>query len=594
MNQRLPKILKLEQHVADLIAAGEVVEKPASVVKELLENGVDAGAGVITVEIAGGGMKYIRVTDNGIGIAPEEAETAFLRHATSKLSDARGLEAIGTLGFRGEALAAIAAVSRVTMQTRQKESAEGIEIALEAGKVLKKSPVGCPEGTTIIIRDLFFNTPARLKFMKSDRAEGSAVAAVVTRLALSRPDISVRFIKDKKQEYHTPGDSRIDSAIYSLLGREVESGLISAATSDDTVNVKGYVSKPSAARGNRGYQFFFVNGRTVKSQLLQTALEQAYRNILPGGRFPSCVLYIESGLNTVDVNVHPAKTEIKFVSDKQFYDGVYYAALGALDKYQRQGEGSLVSPPLSAPVNASVPVSQANRPPVSAPMRVAEPRQIYKRQPENYPAGKELAHTAGATLTPATPSLLSPEPYRVIGETMTMYIIVEQGENVLFIDKHAAHERIHFDALRKKNHKPMSEALLTPIICRLGHEDTAVLLESAEFLDDLGFTAESFGEDCVAVRYIPAEISIDDVEQTLAEICEKLRQSGVAETEKRDSIYKTIACKAAIKAGRSSSQNELEKLAEKVMCGEVTHCPHGRPIVYKLTKTTLDKNLGRV
>jgi len=601
MNQRLPKILKLEQHVADLIAAGEVVEKPASVVKELLENGVDADAGIITVEIAGGGMKYIRVTDNGTGIAPDEAETAFLRHATSKLSDARGLEAIGTLGFRGEALAAIAAVSRVEVQTRQRGSAEGVELVLEAGKVLKKSPVGCPEGTTIIIRDLFFNTPARLKFMKSDRAEGSAIAAVVTRLALSRPDISVRFIKDKKQEYHTPGDSRIDSAIYSLLGREVESGLISTETSDDTVKVKGYVSKPSAARGNRGYQFFFVNSRIVKSQLLQTALEQAYRNILPSGRFPSCVLYIEAGLNTVDVNVHPAKTEIKFVSDKQFYDGVYYATLGALDKYQRQGDGSLVSPPMSAPVNASASTdswtASANKtdPGIRrpAPLHVAEPRQTYNRPSEKHTAGDGLAY-ATPTLTPAGPSLLSPEPYRVIGETMTMYIIVEQGENVLFIDKHAAHERIHFDALRKKDYKPMSEALLTPVICRMGHEDAAVLLESAEFLDDLGFTAESFGEDCVAVRYIPAEISIDDIEQTLAEICEKLRQSGVAETEKRESIYKTIACKAAIKAGRSSNKIELEKLAEKVMYGEVTHCPHGRPIVYKLTKTTLDKNLGRL
>ena len=616
----MPKIQKLEQHIANLIAAGEVVEKPASVVKELLENSIDSGAAIITVEIAGGGMKYIRVTDNGAGIAPDEAETAFLRHATSKLSDARGLEAIGTLGFRGEALAAIAAVSKVEMQTRGEEHETGIELKLEAGKVINKTPVGCPKGTTIIVRDLFFNTPARLKFMKSDRAEGSAVAAVVTRIALSRPDVSIRFIKDKKQEYHTPGDSRIDSAIYSLLGREIESGLISASSSDDTIKVKGYVSKPSAARGNRGYQFFFVNGRIIKSQLLQAALEQAYRNILPGGRFPSCMLYIESGLNTVDVNVHPAKTEIKFVSDKQFYDGIYYATLGALEKNNSIMENHPVGDGLAHPVTAtSSPENQSNRrgdyqSPVNSKyahhtpnpaktfknLQVEEYTQTYKKPPETYytngaktiPAPHNSQETP--TFTPATPSLLAQDSYRVIGETMAMYIIVEQGETVLFIDKHAAHERIHFDALSGKDYKPMSESLLIPVICRFGHEDTTALLESIDLLEDLGFSVESFGEDSVAVRYIPAEIDIDDAEQTLAEICEKLKQSGIAETQRRDNIYKTIACKAAIKAGRSSSQIELEELSKKEMSGEITHCPHGRPLVYKLTKNTLDKNLGRI
>jgi len=613
------KIIQLDQHVADLIAAGEVVEKPASVVKELLENSIDSGAGIITVEISGGGMKHIRVTDNGSGIASEDAEIAFLRHATSKLRNARGLEAIGTLGFRGEALAAIAAVSKIEMQTRRPENKEGTLLRLEAGKVINKTPVGCPEGTTITVKDLFFNTPARLKFMKSDRAEGSALSALVMRIALSRPDISIRFIKDNKQEYHTPGDNKIDSVIYSLLGREMKSGLISAESTDEAISVKGYVSKPSGARGNRGYQFYFVNGRIVKSQLLQAALEQAYRNILPSGRFPSCVLYIESGLNTVDVNVHPAKTEIKFVSDKQFYDGVYYATIGALEKDARlgtrQGEGSSV---LHETLHSTTsPTQNYRRDGYQSPadvkynhkpnstktfqtLGVEEYSKIYKTPPRQGDArqgdGSSVSYQPSnfaPTLAPTNPSLLPQSPYRIIGETMSMYIIVEQDETVLFIDKHAAHERIHFDALRGENYKPMSESLLTPVICRLGHEAAATMLESADFLDDLGFAIESFGEDQVAVRYIPAEIEIDDAEQTLSEICEKLKQSGIAETEKRDNIYKTIACKAAIKAGRSSEQQELEKLAEKVMFGEITHCPHGRPIVYKLTKNTLDKNLGR-
>ena len=328
----MPKIFKLDSHVADLIAAGEVVERPASVVKELMENSIDAGARIISVEISAGGMTYIRITDDGCGIAPEDVKTAFLRHATSKLKNAQGLESISTLGFRGEALAAIAAVSRIELLTREPGAKEGVCLRLEAGEVVDFSPAGCPEGTTIIVRDLFFNTPARLKFMKSDRAEGSAVASAVLRSALAHPDVSVRFIKDGKVDYHTPGDSRVDSCLYSLFGREFSAGLLSADSSDETVSVTGFVSSPNAARGNRSYQFFFVNGRPIRSITLQMALEKAFDNLLPSGRFPACALYIVTRLGDVDVNVHPAKTEVKFASDKQIFDGVYYAVLSALER----------------------------------------------------------------------------------------------------------------------------------------------------------------------------------------------------------------------------------------------------------------------
>ena len=335
----MPKILQLDQHVADLIAAGEVVERPASVVKELLENSIDAGASVLTVEISAGGMTYIRVTDNGCGIAPEDAKTAFLRHATSKLRDAGGLEAIGTLGFRGEALAAIAAVSRIELLTRRQGFDDGVRLTLEAGDTVDFTAAGCPEGTTIIVRDLFFNTPARQKFMKTDRAESSAIASAVLRCALSHPEVSIRFIKEGKTEYHTPGDSRVDSCIYSLLGRDFASGLIKAESLIEDVGVSGFISSPGAARGNRSYQFFFVNGRPIRGITLQAALEQAYANRLTSGQYPSCVLYITLNPASVDVNVHPAKTEVKFVSDKDIYHSIYYAALGALEREADSGGG---------------------------------------------------------------------------------------------------------------------------------------------------------------------------------------------------------------------------------------------------------------
>ena len=600
--------------MADLIAAGEVVERPASVVKELMENSIDAGAGSITVEINAGGMTYIRVTDNGCGIAPDDAGTAFLRHATSKLRDAGGLEAIGTLGFRGEALSAISAVSRIELLTREAGAEEGVRLSLDAGEVVGISPAGCPEGTTIIVRDLFYNTPARLKFMKTDRAESAAIASAVLRCALSRPEVSVRLIRDGKTEYHTPGDSRVDSCIYSLFGRDFSAGLIEAFSSDETVSVAGFISKPAAARGNRGYQFFFVNGRAIQSKTLQSALEQAYANTLQPGRFPSCALYVTTRLGDVDVNVHPAKTEIKFVSDKQVFDGVYYAALGALDaesakntesavnaapgiwgsestaglRYGTQGSGTgakggfktLQVDEYRGKYNADGFKSGVSSGAGAVPMtsRLSPDRQLYS-EPEAPSPGSygvpELMHDNRA--------------FRVIGEALNTYIIAEHMGSVWLIDKHAAHERIHFDALREEGFSPMSQAIITPVICRHGHEDASLLLGSAELLDSLGFTVESFGEDAVAVRRIPSDIEIEDAEPVLSEICAELRRGGTADQARRDSIFRTIACKAAIKAGRASGAYELETLAARVFSGEVSHCPHGRPVAFEITKATLDK-----
>ena len=327
----MPEIQILSPHLADLIAAGEVVERPASVVKELVENAFDAGARTVTVELRGGGATYLRVTDDGCGMAPEDAGIAFLRHATSKLHDEQGLEAIGTMGFRGEALAAISAVSHITLTTRQRGAAAGTHMTLDAGDIQDMYETGCPEGTTMIVRDLFFNTPARRKFLKSDRAEGAACAAAALRCALGRPDVSVRCIRDGEEVFFSPGDNKLDSCVYSLLGRDLAMSLLPCTGEADGVRVHGFISSPAAGRGSRAQQYFFCNGRWIRSAALQAALEQAYRNTLLVGRFPACVLYVELSCAAVDVNVHPAKTEVKFTHERAVFDAVYYGARAALE-----------------------------------------------------------------------------------------------------------------------------------------------------------------------------------------------------------------------------------------------------------------------
>lgn len=337
----MPKIHCLERHVANLIAAGEVVEHPASVVKELTENAIDAGATAVAVEIQRGGMGYIRVTDNGCGMEPEDAETAFLRHATSKIQNAFDLEAIGTLGFRGEALAAIAAVARVELMTRTADREFGTGLTLEGGKVVEREVVGCPEGTTMIVRNLFYNTPARLKFMKRDVAEGAAVYAVVQHVALSHPEVSFRFVREGKEELLTPGDGDLRSAVYAVLGREVALGMLPCKRKDEELSVEGFISRPTCCRGNRSGQHFFVNGRYVKSRTMSAALEQAYQNQKMVGKFPGCVLRVACKLNAVDVNVHPAKTEVKFTSERKLFDAVYYAVKETLEAEQGHPQAEL-------------------------------------------------------------------------------------------------------------------------------------------------------------------------------------------------------------------------------------------------------------
>ena len=619
----MPDIHILPPHLADMIAAGEVVERPASVVKELVENAFDAGAKTVTVEVRGGGMTYLRVTDDGCGMTPEDAGIAFLRHATSKLHDARGLEAIGTMGFRGEALAAISAVSRIELTTRARGAASGVRVVLEAGEIQSMYETGCPEGTTMIVRDLFYNTPARLKFMKSDRAEGGACVAAAFRCALGRPEVSVRCIRDGDEQFFSPGDSRIESCVYSLLGRDAAKTLRACSGEQDGVKVEGFISSPGYGRGNRAQQYFYCNGRAIRSAALQAALEQAYRNTLLTGRFPACVLYITLSNAAVDVNVHPAKTEVKFTQEKTVFDAVHYAARSALEHERETAEVVLsrstqkvASAPAAYEPNAAAENARRTLKSTAAPAAPRAPEPVFVA-PVVREAPRTPARPIPPRVTPAAPvaapeppapvqtaleqfpeheSGAAPEaPARFVGEIMNTYILVEKGERLLLIDKHAAHERINFDRLQARSEPLMSQTLLTPIPFSPGGAAAEALRENKALIEEMGFSLDPLAGDSFLIRAVPTLLNDADAPSALEEIAESLRHGGRLDPRAmRDEVLKTVSCKAAIKAGWNTEPEELLKLADAVVSGKVKYCPHGRPVAVVLTRKELDKQFMRI
>ena len=652
----MPHIQQLSAHVADLIAAGEVVERPASVAKELLENAIDAGASAVTVEIQNGGMTYLRVSDDGCGIAPEELPTAFLRHATSKLRTAEDLAAIGTLGFRGEALAAISSVSRLDVFTRERGAASGATLHLDGGVPGEAEEAGCPEGTSIIVRDLFYNTPARLKFMKRDSAEAAAISGLVNHLALSHPDISFKLIKDGEETLHTPGDGALKSAVYAALGREFTLSLVEVNGRDDALAVDGFVTRPLSGRGTRAMQTFFVNGRLVKSQLLTAALEEAYANRIMKGKFPGCVLCVTLPFNLVDVNVHPAKTIVKFVNEKQIFDLVYHGVKDALDVeakptapqtsaaackpaqqvhnprgdfYQTmtaeqfrasQSGGQSVA---GAPAPAKEPAFQTRIPAVSIGELSGKARvSDFVRREEPPKAAPAFAPTAASAISakPAAPkapveppppapiaeapaepeqTVMEPEPimpWRIVGEVIDTYIVCEDAEhNVWLIDKHAAHERVNFDRFKTQSEPIMSQNLLTPLVAQLSAEEYAVVSERFEALREFGFLCEDFGGGAVLIRAVPADVGEGEAVSALEEIAgELVSNRGADPGRMRDALLASLACKAAIKGGWKSDARELRVLVDKVQSGEIEYCPHGRPVKVKLTQREIEKMFKRI
>ena len=632
----MPKVIQLSAHIANLIAAGEVVERPASVVKELLENAVDAGASKVTVEIRDGGMTFLRVTDDGCGMTAEDARTAFLRHATSKLRTAEDLAAIMTMGFRGEALAAIASVSRVDIMTKTAGAISGTSLHLEAGNITEEEEVGCPEGTTILVRDLFFNTPARMKFMKTDTVEAGKVTAAVQMQALAHPGVAFRFLRDGKEVLSTPGNGQMNAAVYCVYGRE-SAQMVEVSSRWEKYTLTGFVSKPTQARPSRAMQTFFVNGRPVKSRLLTAALEEAYRNQMMVGKFPSCVLHLTMPANTVDVNVHPAKTEVKFLSEQTVFDCVHYGVLGALNKtpdrpqmtfkprqeqpapapqpretaVQAKKEdfyrtmsadafkkyaSALQNAPRPSPEAAAAAAAKLERTSLPVQERVFIPRPAETPVPQPKPQ-QSAPPKPEPVPEPEQVEIPLPQaaPWRMVGELYRTYILVEQGEDAFLIDKHAAHERILFDKLRAERQETASQLLLSPVTCRLRPDSKAVLLENTAILEEMGFEAQDFGENTLLLRRIPMDLSPESGSEVLEELAEDLAAGRREDRDTlRDELLHTVACKAAIKAGWRNNEQELLRLVEQVMRREdLKYCPHGRPICVSLSKKQLEKQFRR-
>lgn len=620
----MAKIVQLSAHVANLIAAGEVVERPASVAKELLENAVDAGATQVTIEIRDGGMTFLRVTDNGCGMEHEDARTAFARHATSKLRNAEDLAAISTMGFRGEALAAIASVSRIDIMTKTPGSIAGTSMHLEAGIITEDAEIGCPDGTTIIIRDLFYNTPARMKFMKSDTVEGSRITATVQLQALAHPEIAFRFIRDGKEVVSTTGTGNLSDAMYCIYGRDA-ADMISLDSQWDSYKLTGYICKPTNARPSRNMQTFFVNGRPIKSRLLIAALEEAYRNQIMVGKFPACVLHLTVPASVVDVNVHPAKTEVKFLNEKAVFDCIHYGVLGALNKTPDRPQMQFKQlPSASKPTNTPPATKNENFFRTMTTTEFKAFSNVFEQAPRPKPAPavatvaaierstvaelKESVFIPQSAPAPSKPivehnvedsqiSIPMPEvvPWRVVGELYHSYILVEQGDEAFLIDKHAAHERILFDKLMANQEKITSQALLSPISCRMSPDYIAALLTNSTTLEVLGFEIEEFGDNTLLLRQVPMDLTPEDAAETIEQIAADLLNGRQESPDAvRSEVLHTVACKAAIKAGWHTSDEELKHLVAQVMTqDELKYCPHGRPICISLSKKQLEKQFKR-
>ncbi len=634
----------LDKHVAELIAAGEVVERPASVIKELVENAVDAGARHITVEIRDGGVTYMRITDDGCGFHREDVPMAFLRHATSKVRDEADLNAINTLGFRGEALASIAAVARVELTTCVKGELVGTRYVIHGGEEILLEDTGCPDGSTFVIEDLFYNVPARMKFLKKDVSEGNAVAGVVERLALSHPEISMKFIRGGRTEIQTPGDGDLLSCIHAVFGKPFAAGLIPVDYTMGGVSVKGYVCKPEACRPNRTMQHFFINGRYVKTQTAMVALERAYKGVMMVGRFPSCVLCLTMPAETVDANVHPAKIEVRFINEKPVFDTVYYGVKSALESRDsihrvllKDDQSKPFTRPVTPPATPDVtpiktPTTSIKAPPIippTQPVTPSTPRRSFldmvvdDDRPTDLSLNDDSATIPLPTDPPVTetepsveqeiiaedaqierpvtevaeqPSLFEDQPtVRVIGEVFATYILAEMGESLYLIDKHAAHERMLYNQL-KASARVDEQVLLAPLSVTVSRDEHTALVENQDVLASAGISLEDFGGNTVLVRSFPMILSGQDIDATIQEIAAGLANGGnEVLTAKLDWIYHSTACRAATKAGDISRPVELEDIAKKVLLQEdIRYCPHGRPVCVEMTRKELEKQFGRI
>ncbi len=620
----MPKINVLPRDLAELIAAGEVVERPASVVKEMVENSIDSGAKHITVEIKRGGVTYIRVTDDGCGISSTDVPLAFLRHATSKIIKADDLYSISTLGFRGEALAATCSVSRIEMFTKREEDALGTHYEIEGGQEVLNEESGCPDGTTVIVRDLFYNTPARMKFLKTDMGEGNAVTAVCERAALSHPEIAFKLIRDGKQVISTSGDGKLHSAIYSVLGREFSGTLVEVNTEQGGIGVRGYTCKPIYCRQSKTSQIVFLNGRFVRSGTVSAAVERAYKNSAMVGKYPAFVLNLTVPFGAVDVNVHPAKTEIRFSDEKRIFDAVYYGVKSAIELGDTRPTVNIGAPKKAVPLaeetesfkyrQSAVDFSVYNKS-MAEKTYTAPKKPIIKDEPlvlhqdktpffqredvkkyidKKEEVRKEPVEVEAEPIEEVREEYTPEKEVRLIGEAFSTYIVVQQGESIFLIDKHAAHERILFNDF-KANQTVETQNLLAPVTVRLEAEEYTAVLNSLELLLKAGFEVEDFGSNTVIVRAVPAMLRGEDVASMVNEAAASLVKTGSVEIERLDDIFHSVSCKAAIKAGFNTTDTELLNLAKRVLSDrDVMYCPHGRPVAFEIKKKDLEKQFGRI
>ncbi len=623
------KINVLSTQVANLIAAGEVVDRPASVVKELIENSIDAHAKNITVEIKNGGVSFIRVSDDGGGISPEDMPLALKRHATSKIAKAQDLNAIFTLGFRGEALAAISSVSKVRIISKTADNASGTMLYADGGDILEVREVGCPNGTTITVEELFANVPARRKFLKKDSTEAAAVCASVEKVALSHPEIAFRLISDGNVKLESSGNGKLDHTIYSILGKDFAKRLLPVKYSADGVDIYGYIGRSDNVKPTRNFQNFFINHRYVKSRTAMAALEQAYSSYIAPERFPSCVLFIDIHPGAVDVNVHPAKLEVKFSNEKLIFDSVYYAVRSTIEKNIDRPELILRSPSATAPsaLHSFVPVVDRadigqHRPEqarinslgeISFASNIPDRMQEEERrrrmaEAERFKSSEVLPQFSpkpeAETLDVKLP-LVMPEPqktnaepmpkpspsnvqvdntapqieeraeipdYRIIGVAFNTYIFVETEKKVVVIDKHAAHERILFESLRGKlrGFEPAPQLLLVPITLGLSQSDFSAVVEYSDDLKEIGFDFElSEAQRQVKLLQIPSALKISEVEDVFAAMADRLScNTGSIELTKQEAYERSLyqaSCKAAMKGGRVDSESDVRFVVEKIL-----------------------------
>ena len=656
------RINVLDTNIANMIAAGEVVERPSSVVKELVENSIDAGAKNVLVEIKNGGMSYIRVTDDGHGIEPDDVVKAFLRHATSKIKKREDLDSIYTLGFRGEALASIAAVACVEIHTKTKNSDMGKFVRIEGGKVTEETDMGCANGTTIIVKNLFFNTPARMKFLKKDSTETAYINDVIGKMILGNPSVAFKLINSGKNTLRSPGSGKLSDAVFSVYGNDYVKHMIGVNEDMDGIKVTGFVGDNTLVRGNRSMQIFYINGRNIQSKIMSQALAEAYKNSVMQGKFPVCVLNLSLNTGLVDVNVHPTKMEVRFSDDRKIFSAVYGAVKAALSATRTvpQMEFKKASFEKIIPKETYRDAEQTSinllkdsfvkSEPLNIkreePTFVSKPQETFKtpekpklsydtgkpmftrdrsgegtsftslREPlvpmDETPKAEEKTETIAQSVYEEKPEVIENETtlevditpeieiptYRVVGQVFDTYIIVESQGEMILIDQHAAHERMHFEKLKKElyeeSFKP--QMLLSPIVVNLSAVEYPVAVENTELFSKLGFDLEVFGESSVILRALPFDMPEHDAKTLIEEIIGELSMAKTVESVDRfEKALHTVACKKAIKGNRHLTDVEMESLVEDVFkLGAINTCPHGRPICVKMTKYELEKQFKRI